>query len=752
MKKVININFQGRIIPIEETAFEQLKQYIESLRRYFAGEEGREEIINDIQDRIAELFNDVLKSGSTCITDEDLEKVISNMGRPEDFEASENSFTEQAYAASGATTSGSQSTFNEGPKKESSSKAAGPGYEPRGRLFRNASDKVLGGVCSGLAHYFKIDPVVIRILFVIMVIGGFGSGILLYLILWIVLPAEGLDENIRKRLYRNPEDRMIGGVSGGIAAYFNIEVWIPRLIFAAPFLISIILSIIEAAAGNFHHEPFFFANGFGGSLIVIYIVLWAVLPEARTASERLEMRGAKVDLESIKATVQDELQSLKERTVKMGGEFSERAQEWGEQLKTGGKRFSKEAAPVARRTSTGVFNAIGILFKAFFLIIVGIIGFSLLIALIAVVFATVGSYSLVNIFFSGFWEHFFFWSTLLLFLGIPVVALFFWIIRMIIGRRARTSYLRYALGALWILGLVSAICLAGMYFNDRRTNGWSTTESSITQPSSNHLIIRVKDIETEDNDTWNWRFGIHMDGFMDDHNDSILVSTVKLRVLPSEDANYHVSINKFSRGPSKERAEQDASQIQYTLTQEDTVLYLSKGFVMGYDGRYLWQGIRVDVRVPAGKHIYLDESVDRLYARYVGAYFSKNFWDNHYDEDWDLDTEVDYVMTPKGLVRADGTTKPIKDDQDEDNDDDDNKKVQSSSPDTSSHPYHYHSAHPENTEKPEHQEHLEKPEKPEHPANPTNPKTPKDPQTPVTQTAFMPETLTGYLYKTISIL
>ena len=68
MKKVININFQGRVIPIEETAYDILKQYVESLRRFFANEDGRDEIINDIEGRIAELFAETLKKGSTCIT------------------------------------------------------------------------------------------------------------------------------------------------------------------------------------------------------------------------------------------------------------------------------------------------------------------------------------------------------------------------------------------------------------------------------------------------------------------------------------------------------------------------------------------------------------------------------------------------------------------------------------------------------------------------------------------------------------
>ena len=102
MKKVININFQGRVIPIEETAYDILQQYIDSLRKYFANEDGRDEIINDIEGRIAELFSERLKNGSTCITDEDVNAVAASMGRPADFEQAE---AEGAAAATASTAS-----------------------------------------------------------------------------------------------------------------------------------------------------------------------------------------------------------------------------------------------------------------------------------------------------------------------------------------------------------------------------------------------------------------------------------------------------------------------------------------------------------------------------------------------------------------------------------------------------------------------------------------------------------------------
>ena len=105
MKKVININFKGRVIPIEEAAFEQLQRYTESLRRYFANEEGRDEIINDIENRIAELFNEKLKiSGVSFISEAHVEAIIASMGRPEQFEEPVSSTTSTSSTPSTSST------------------------------------------------------------------------------------------------------------------------------------------------------------------------------------------------------------------------------------------------------------------------------------------------------------------------------------------------------------------------------------------------------------------------------------------------------------------------------------------------------------------------------------------------------------------------------------------------------------------------------------------------------------------------
>src|SRR4051812_8471292 len=149
MKKVININFQGRVVPIEETAYDILKQYVESLRRFFANEEGKDEIINDIEGRIAELFGETLKKGGTCITDDDVNAIIKSMGRPEDFETEEASVREQ-LGSEQRQQSYTNTSYTQAP-------GGSMGTVRPERFFRDENNKLLGGVCAGLANYFNID-------------------------------------------------------------------------------------------------------------------------------------------------------------------------------------------------------------------------------------------------------------------------------------------------------------------------------------------------------------------------------------------------------------------------------------------------------------------------------------------------------------------------------------------------------------------------------------------------------------------
>ncbi|MGN6437778.1 MAG: PspC domain-containing protein [Agriterribacter sp.] len=645
MKKVININFQGRVIPIEETAYEILKQYIESLRRYFAQEEGRDEIINDIENRIAELFDERLKKGSVCITDENVSEVMASMGRPEDFEEQDGTGTANSSTASGG-------------KQQYTSSVPPVAEEEVRRLHRAENDKVLGGVCAGIAHYLKIDPAVVRIIFAVIAFGGFGFGILLYIVLWIILPARALQTNVRKRLYRDPDNKMIGGVAGGLSAYFNIDTWIPRLIFLLPFLLSVIPNIFDGGWGwNHWRGPWVAFSGLGGTFFITYIILWIVLPKATTASEKLEMRGEKIDLASIKTTVQEELQNVKGRTEKMGASFAEKAQNVGEEIneiaQKKSREFAAEVGPMAKKAGTGIGNAIGILFKAFFLVIAGFIAFVLMMVFIGLLYSGIGVFPLKNFLLQGFWQNFFAWSVLTLFLGVPIIALVVWIVRRIMRVKSKNPYLGYTFGSLWIIGLISVFVLVGMVGRNFRTRTSVSENVTITQPSKGSMIVKVADGKMKYY-TSDWFEGEFP--FLSINEDSMLLNTVRLKVVKSTDSAYHLQTVKFARGNTPAVAENNASSIQLAVSQNDSVILLGKGFPISKNNKFRNQQVLVIIEVPVGKKIMIDRSIDWY------DWFNINIdgrrgvnidWDERWDNSYSWNNNVQYIMTNDGLERTD---------------------------------------------------------------------------------------------------
>lgn len=660
MKKVININFQGRVIPIEESAYDVLKVYVESLRRFFANEEGRDEIINDIEGRIAELFGESLKKGSTCITEEDVNNVINSMGRPEDFEGEETNMQSQL---------GGQHEQKNNTYTEQEHQAA------RGRLYRDTNDKMLGGVCSGMAAYFRIDPTVVRLLFLVLFFGG-GSGFLLYLLLWIILPAKPLDHvSSNRRLYRNPEEKVIAGVASGIATYFDVAVWIPRLIFSLPLVIGIFSSFVSSLFWfEFNPFPGFIFGSFGGTLFVIYAVLWAVIPEAKSASEKLEMRGEKVDLNTIKNTIQEDLEGFKARAEKWGGEFSQKAKEFSSEFSSTvnekSKQFASEASAVSKSGGSKLGNAIGILFKAFFLFLAGILAFTILVALLGMIAGSVSVFPLKSFFLEGFWQNVLAWATLVLFLFVPAIGLLTWLVRRIIGARAGSKYLGFTFGGLWTLGWISVVLLIASIAQNFDAGAKDKGEIKIVQPTTNKMTIKVaaSDLRVV---SGKW---FKMDGLLSLDDDSIVLNNIRVRIAKSPDSLYRVSYVKFSNGSDENTALKNMEAIQYSATQQDSVLYLDRGFKLNKGSKFRNQGVTVTIFVPVGKKIEIDENVSRKLN-----HFSFNSGKNDYDWDDEWNNEgyeswmsnQEYIMTPGGLERV----KKLGDDSDDsDRDDEDSDK------------------------------------------------------------------------------
>ena len=637
MKKVININFQGRVIPIEESAYDMLKQYVESLRKFFANEEGRDEIINDIEGRIAELFGDILKKGATCITDDAVTGIINSMGRPEDFEGEETNVKSQL--------GGEEKTYTY-------TNTASTEASPRGRLYRDDNEKIIGGVCGGLANYLRIDPTIVRLVFALITFMG-GSGILLYILFWIILPSRPLEGvSSTKRLYRNPEEKVVAGVASGIASYFNIAVWVPRLIFAFPLVLGIITSIFRGAFWmDVDPFPGIIFGSFGGTLFVVYAVLWAVIPEAKSASEKLEMRGEKVDLHTIKNTIQEDLEGFKSRAEKWGGDFKDKAQQFGQEfgqtVGQKGKQAGAEAGSAIRRGGRRLGGIIAILFKAFFLFIAGILAFALLVTLIAFMVAGVGVFPLKNFFLEGFTQNFLAWTTLLLFLGVPVVAFITWLIRRIMGVKSGNRYLGFTFAGLWVIGLICGGILTYSIVRNFDATAREKHEYTIVQPSTGKLTVKVPDSKVKVYGRW-----FKMDGIVSMNDDSLFLNNVRLRIVKSPDSAYHIYSYKYSSGRDEGAAVKNIHEISYSINQSDSTILLDRGFALKKGTKFRNQGVQLTIQVPVGKRILIDRTVSRnLNWFHVG-----NGYDWEWDEEWnsnneDWNSNVEYVMTLGGLER-----------------------------------------------------------------------------------------------------
>ncbi|MGE5419777.1 MAG: PspC domain-containing protein [Chloroflexota bacterium] len=159
MKLTVSINLGGYSFNIDEDAYAELKRYLKNLELHFAAEESSSEILADIEARMSELFRARITSFKQVITIEDVNQVIAVMGTPADISDDD----------------GSSSSHD---------RYTSAGYH---RMYRDPDHRIIGGVCAGMGAYWRIDPLIIRIIFLALILAG-GIGILIYLILYIVLP------------------------------------------------------------------------------------------------------------------------------------------------------------------------------------------------------------------------------------------------------------------------------------------------------------------------------------------------------------------------------------------------------------------------------------------------------------------------------------------------------------------------------------------------------------------------------------
>ena len=163
MNKTVNINLAGTFFHIDEDAYARLQRYLEAIRHSFSNTQGRDEIISDIEARIAELFNEKIKNDRQVISIKEVEEVITIMGQPEDYMVDEEIFEDE-------------------PKRTKSTKTVGK------QLFRDTENGHVGGVSSGLGHYLGIEAIWVRLLWILLTIFSSGAFVLIYIAFWIFVP------------------------------------------------------------------------------------------------------------------------------------------------------------------------------------------------------------------------------------------------------------------------------------------------------------------------------------------------------------------------------------------------------------------------------------------------------------------------------------------------------------------------------------------------------------------------------------
>ena len=578
MKKNISINISGIIFHIEEDGYDSLRKYLDSINRYFGSFEDSSEILSDIESRIAEIFLSKLNEGKQVITLDDVNSVMATMGNVNDFKAAE----EQEFL------------MDDQPKATRDSSRASSAPPVNKKLLRDQRRKILGGVCAGLGHYFNIDPVWPRVLFALLVLGSYGGLFVAYIILWIVLPAsESIEEEPSvKKMYRDPEKKVIGGVASGVAAFFGGDLTLIRILF-----------LITA-----------FVGGLG---FLLYVILWIALPEAKTITEKMEMEGEPVTLSNIESSVKKNLN------------------EKGEEEST----FTKIVL-FPFRMIAAVINALGsalgpiakVLFdvvRVFVGIIFVMIGLSLVFSVLAsfgVFFGILSTHILpeswggdlqgLSLPMEAIRNTFPLWIVVFAFIVVLVPCLTFLLIgSSIMAKRSITpSAVSWTLAGLFFIGvLVVGLTIPRIIYSFKEDGEYKVER--VFYLANKTPVIRVKEIG------------------LDDYR----VTDLSLKGYDGKEIKL---VQRFTaQGSTRKSGIENAQMVDYRVNQIDSVLEFDSNITFKKNAKFRAQRLDMDLFIPYNQPFVVDENAWRL--------LSENYRQWEYSETNKTQT---WKLTEKGLV------------------------------------------------------------------------------------------------------
>jgi phage shock protein PspC (stress-responsive transcriptional regulator) len=537
MNKTVTINISGIIFHIEEDAYQTLSKYLNTIKGYFSKTDGGNEIMADIEARIAELLQQKINTNKQVILITDVENVMGIMGKPEEF----------------ANDDANQQTNNE--------EATG----------KNSSN-----------------------------------------------------EKIKRRLFRNPDEKAIGGVCSGLAAYFDVEIiWVRLAMFLLIF--------------------------FGGLSLWVYIVMWIIIPEAKTTADRLAMRGEPVTIDNISRTVKEEASELKNKY---------------------GKNFSRNAKSAASTIALTFANVVGRLFGLFLVLIGG----ALLIAYISSIFGI--SIADSNSYFTN-WKsvifttsEYYVWAVIsfIIVFGIPVLMLLYSGIKILFKIKYRNRWLNYSLGFTWLFGFI-----LGFYITVVTVKQFSET-SKVKETYQIHnlndtIIVKLnptsevlKNYSFENSDEIETNFQKNdNDYFLGESKSNLsILGLANLDVIESNTDSVELIVYSSAQGFSKQNANQNAKAIKYNFKQNNNQLIFDEFFSVIPSQKFRAQRLNMKLKLPKGKVVYFDKSVKYLLDDVDNV---TNTWDG------DMAGRR-WKMTNKGLECIDCSG--LDSDSDDDDDDEDN--------------------------------------------------------------------------------
>lgn len=482
MNKTININLAGSFFHVDENAYAHLQKYLDAVRATLSPEDSIEEIMNDIEARIAELFSESMTSNDQVITLSRVKEIIDIMGQPQDFD----------------------------PEGAAESNAAEQ-YKSIKQLFRDEENKYLGGVASGLGHYLGIDCLWIRLI-------------------WLLL--------------------------------------------------------------------FFFSSG---TFFMIYILFWILVPAAKSTSDKLKMKGEPINISNIEKRVKEGYDKLSDNMKSVDYD------KYGNQVKRGSNRVVEVIGNLLKGTLTVLAKLLGVLILIFSITTLLGLAFGLFSAGSLEFWGQadfIQYYQAVSVAQLPFWALL---TIVFLAVGIPFIVLFIVGLKLLIPNLKSMGWTpKILILALWIASILALIFFGAKHASFSSVTGQFQREIPLPISKNDSLTLTMnqsllsgRSSERDDD------FKIKMDA---DKNPIIVTNNVRLIVRSTQKEEGFIKVDSYADGATLDEAQDKAMQINYQIQYTDGVLELDPFLTTDLAHKYRDQHVEVIVYLPTGSVLWADHN------------------------------------------------------------------------------------------------------------------------------------------------